>query len=85
MMSLIIYDNMLNHCDIPMMSLESQVVSPYFFNLFVSHDEINDTAVQFFIFLFNYRNGLSLMHWLSLRPVAFCFHFQKVLLSDLGL
>ena len=81
---------MLNNNDIPMTSLESQVASPQFFNLLISHEEtndfndINDTSphslMSSFLF-FNCEKGYSSVYLLSSRQYAFCFHSQIQWLS----
>ena len=48
MTSLINYDNMQNNGDIPMTSLESQVMQ--LLDLLVSHDKLNDINVYFLLF-----------------------------------
>ena len=74
MMPLINYDNMLNNGDIPMMSLESQVMPLFSLDLLTSHDELNDINVYFS--LFNHQSGCSLTNLLSLNQHVFYSHLQ---------
>ena len=83
MMLLINYVNIQNNGDIPVTSLESQVMQ--LLDLLISHDELNDINVYFS--LFNHQSGCSLTNLLSSRQhVSYSYlQIQYLLLSDPGL